>query len=115
MTKEIEQSIWTTEELKHCHSADQAIKIINQLPHGSGIDSDWYISFNPDAMTCENSFHILNENGFYDGWVDFKVSIFWIKGKYDIESLEIDFFQHDDVSMLSDYLSDTIYHCLEEI
>ena len=55
--------------------------IINELkaklPHGSGINGDWTISFNwkKDQIHCKNSFHCMNECGMYDGYADFTLSI----------------------------------------
>lgn len=47
------------------------------LPHGSGIDADWYINQQKNgSWVCTNSFHAMNENGYYDGWIPFKVNFF---------------------------------------
>jgi len=44
------------------------------LPHGSGIDSEWHLSFSTRTrIRAEASFHCMDENGMYDGWVDFTV------------------------------------------
>jgi len=45
------------------------------LSHGSGIDSDW--SFEEDNLSVRacNSFHIMDENGYYCGWLDFCLEI----------------------------------------
>lgn len=45
------------------------------LPHGSGIDSTWHIEILPNRIDCHNSFHCMNENGFYCGWIDFTLSL----------------------------------------
>lgn len=45
------------------------------LPHGSGIDSDWIVKEKGNKYICYNSFHCMNDVGFYDGWVDFSVTI----------------------------------------
>jgi len=52
-------------------------EIAQSLPHGSGIDDDWYIE---DIATKKNiyaynSYHNMDENGFYDGWQDFYIII----------------------------------------
>lgn len=51
------------------------------LPTGSGIDDDITIrddnpSFMKDGkIRLSSSFHVMDENGFYDGWIDFIVEI----------------------------------------
>lgn len=52
--------------------------ILDGLPHGSGIDSDWQIVVAPMehgySVTCKNSYHAMNSAGMYDDWVDFSFS-----------------------------------------
>ena len=47
------------------------------LPSGSGINSDWDISYSNDARTisCSNAYDHMNEVGFYDATIPFKVDI----------------------------------------
>jgi len=51
--------------------------VLETLPHGSGIDSDWGLSekSNPNKIILYNSYHCMNENGMYDGWIDFTVTV----------------------------------------
>lgn len=50
--------------------------LIYILPHGSGIDSDWNIEFLKNSnIVCHNSYHCMNNNGYYDGWIDFRVKL----------------------------------------
>lgn len=59
-------------------------QLIEALPHGSGIDCSWQFEFwgmeswenNRKRIVCENSFHLMDEHGFYGGWQDFRVVIF---------------------------------------
>jgi len=54
--------------------------VVNKLPHGSGIDSMWgWNTFKNGNVTFYNSYHVMNEVGFYDGWEDFSVRVFKIK------------------------------------
>jgi len=41
------------------------------LPHGSGINGDWYIEETRRSFRCYNGYHCMDENGMYDGWADF--------------------------------------------
>jgi len=53
-------------------------KVINFLPSGSGIDAGIKVNFEMskvDKIVLDSSFHVLDENGFYDGWIDFKIII----------------------------------------
>ena len=50
----------------------------NIFPHGSGIDNG--CSFNYDKsinnrLVINSGYHCMNENGYYDGWVNFTVTI----------------------------------------
>lgn len=52
-------------------------EIVDALPHGSGIDADWtVISDSRHRKEIGCSYHAMDENGMYDGWVDFSVVIF---------------------------------------
>lgn len=84
-------NVYTQEHYKHVLSwmddmqelADK--HILANLPHGSGIDGTWlsYIDFKRirrykftmNKLVCTNSIHCLNENGYYDGWIDFSIII----------------------------------------
>lgn len=48
-----------------------AVELPEALPHGSGIDANWKITGHDGYIRCDNSFHCMNENGYYDGWADF--------------------------------------------
>jgi len=54
------------------------------LPHGSGIDADWIISFKnkSNKIYISNSYHHMNEDGYYDGWSDFTVIINLLGNEY---------------------------------
>lgn len=59
--------------------------ILANLPHGYGIDGTWLshieykkvsrFSYRMNKLVCKNSNHCLNENGYYDGWIDFSIII----------------------------------------
>ena len=50
-------------------------KLFENLPHGSGIDYTWIIYDKRNYWKLENSFHVMNEYGFYVGIADFSVII----------------------------------------
>ena len=87
------------------------------LPHGSGIDADWTIEYRGDYIIARNSYHCMDEYGFYDGWQDFSIVIEKdeYKGKYQ-NNIRLHFHNGHykaDKYMLRDYLEDIIYYCLE--
>jgi hypothetical protein len=50
-------------------------EIVEALPHGSGIDSSWSVDLVGRGVNFYNSYHAMNENGFYCGWHDFYIRI----------------------------------------
>ena len=64
--------IW---EKKHLEKLNA---MIDELPHGSGIDSDVELNLeksNPNKLVFNFSFHFMDENGMYDGWIDYKLTV----------------------------------------
>jgi len=54
-------------------------ELVESLPHGSGIDSDWVVEVGRDRVTFYNSYHGMDSNGYYDGWLDFRVCLSKVK------------------------------------
>ena len=56
---------------------DTINSIINSLPHGSGIDSDITLMdvSTGEKIVIESSYHCMNEGGYYDGWINFRLTI----------------------------------------
>jgi len=53
-------------------------QMIDLLPHGSGIDGKTEFNFNKsreNKLIIDSSYHCMDQNGFYDGWVDFSIMI----------------------------------------
>ena len=64
--------IW---EKKHLEKLNA---MIDELPHGSGIDSDVELNLeksNPNKLVFNFSFHFMDENGMYSGWTDHKLIV----------------------------------------
>jgi len=49
--------------------------LLDALPHGCGIDYDWVFEILPNKIICSNSYHVMNDGGYYDGFIDFVVVI----------------------------------------
>lgn len=52
--------------------------VFKNLPYGSGFDNGTRFDFDnstSDKLIFNSSFHKLDENGFYDGWIDFNVKV----------------------------------------
>jgi hypothetical protein len=61
---------------RHSEKIEHIIK--NYLPSGSGIDSGIKIDLeksNDQKLVFYSSYHNMDENGFYDGWSDFKLIV----------------------------------------
>jgi len=63
MKNEIEPKVWTLAK----YLADQV--------HGSGVDSDWKLMKEKSFAVIKNSFHCMDEHGYYDGWQDFSIKL----------------------------------------
>lgn len=51
-------------------------RFIDKLPHGSGIDCDWeYTNHKNGKITFKNSFHAMDEDGYYVGYMPFKFTL----------------------------------------
>jgi len=60
------------------HLREELCKAVaSALPHGSGFDVDWTVEDRPqkDEWVASGSFHVMNEDGYYVGWVDLDVYI----------------------------------------
>ncbi len=52
-------------------------RLIDILPHGSGIDCDWtFYRQKNGSILCRNSYHLMDKHGSYCGWQDFTVKLF---------------------------------------
>ena len=79
------------------------------LPHGSGIDNGCSINHeksNKDKVVIDFDFHVMDENGFYDGWVNFKAV-----AKPVFDGIEVRIIGKD-THFLKDYLQNLFCHVL---
>lgn len=90
--------------------------LLEKLPHGSGIDCKWEFSWLGNGkLKASNSFHCMNEAGYYDGYADFTI-IFPIYRALTAFTLQFNGSQAQHKNrqyMLRDYLEDTIYYALQ--
>lgn len=99
--------------------ANALIEILREdLIHGSGIDCEWTFKINNKSryVFAYNSYHVMNENGIYDGYADFKLKI----SVENPVSFKLTFSgrqggELNKKHMLRDYLEETFYWNLEEI
>ena len=89
--------------------------LLEALPHGSGIDCDWHFDFSKEKqIVCSNSYHRMNDVGYYCGYIDFSIIIKAdhrdIFGKLDFR-ITGNFGKNQDIK---DYLEDTIAYCLDD-
>jgi len=95
--------------------SDQEKAVIEALPHGSGIDGDWYCERQQNGkVVCYNSYHVMDEWGSYRAWADFSIR-FTSDAPQDFRLMF-----HGKRSQylnqhyqLRDYMEDTIYCAME--
>ena len=88
------------------------------LPHGSGIDSGCTINRDKtttNKIVIDSSYHLMDDNGFYDGWLDFQVIVepslafetdITIKGRFSDRNYKYEGHR--------DYLLEIFDHCLHQ-
>ena len=60
---------------KHEDAVDGIVHVY--LPSGSGVDSGCEIDKDHhEKLIINSSYHVMNENGMYDGWIDFRVTVY---------------------------------------
>lgn len=90
--------------------------IMKNLPVGGGIDCDWNYELNKKRVVFINSFHNMNDDGYYDGFQDFKVII-----PINSTNWEADFIlqftgrRTKYIFGLDEFLQDTFAQALEDI
>lgn len=96
--------------------SDIELDIIDNLPHGSGINCDWHISKTTRGkVVCHNSYQVMNETGFYIGYADFSIRF----GAEHPADFRLMFHGRQSQYLaqyyqLRDYLEDTIFWSLPE-
>lgn len=61
---------------RHRDTIDELCR--NELPSGSGFDSGTTLDYDrssPDRLVFSAPFHRMNDAGYYDGWIDIKVTV----------------------------------------
>ena len=87
--------------------------IADKLPHGSGIDADWTIDRQENGKyVCCNSYHMMNEHGYYVGWQNFTVKLDSDGKLLDVQLNGGHSYQARQ-SMLLDYLNDTFAYIFQ--
>ena len=86
------------------------------LPHGSGIDCDWTFEWFPTRVVCRNSWHAMNNNGFYEGYADFSLILYYKRHVKDFK-LEFNGYQAKRLNQkhfIREYLEDHFYYFLND-
>ena len=85
------------------------------LPSGSGFDTGTTVSYDestPTFIVLYTSFHKMDENGYYDGWVDLEITVKPQYSKFDLEASPTHY--TDDEDDLLDYVYDTFQYALNQ-
>ena len=87
-----------------------AERLLNLLPHGSGINGDWTIfqKCNKNFYYASNFYHSMDSNGFYDKCYDFTVKYRFIGKEFSLININLhgQYIKSDQYG-LSDYLYQT--------
>lgn len=91
-------------------------KIINQyLPSGSGIDSGVKLDLensNDQKLVFNSSFHAMDENGYYDRWIDFTLTVKPSLSFGFTQDIKGKFGKYQDIK---EYLYDTFRESLDQL
>ena len=109
---------WQKENLQNDSDLQDEVEkvLLKRLPHGSGIDCKWEFKWLKNGkVKASNSFHCMNDAGYYDGYADFTVII---TPTYDLGDFKLVFNGRQGQNknrqyMLRDYLEDTLYQALK--
>ena len=127
MSKTIDRNILSSAQAyNHCiesgnskweqrHWEHMVETLLDHLPHGSGIDCEWDFEIDKGNLICSNSYHVMNDNGMYNGYIDFKLII-----KIDRRDIygNLDWKLQGKLSQnngLKEYLEDTFNEALGEL
>jgi hypothetical protein len=93
----------TKSGIKQCEA------LLDLLPHGSGINSDWHIKKTGKRFSCTNTYEAMDENGMYCH--NYKFTVYYkINGKT-FDFININFHSQRELSCcgygIIDYLADT--------
>lgn len=94
------------------------IKIIDSLPHGSGIDGDTTFDFEHSTkhkLIINSSYHCMDNNGYYDGWINFKIIIEpgWVSPRINLKCRNGSIFRKK-YYFLKEYILDLFYEDLTQ-
>jgi hypothetical protein len=79
------------------------------LPHGSGLDGDWFVSVRRGGkgITLTTEWHSMNENGYYCGWFPVRIVLGRENDKLFVRSVRInERYCYGAGDMLADELSE---------
>ena len=100
--------------MKHTRIEIDLERLEDCLPHGSGINSAWeFIQHKNGKVTCINSFHALNESGYYVGYMPFKFTVQACCDSLVMNRVVCNEKRLVDFHGLREYLEDTIANALE--
>lgn len=69
------------------YNAKKLALLLAYANHGSGIDCDWHISESKRNIIMSNSIHCMDDNGYYEGFMDFSILI----NKKDVNDIKVKF------------------------
>jgi hypothetical protein len=99
---------------------DGLLDIADDLPHGSGIDCDWFGYVTKDNVCFTNAYHAMDSNGYYDGYADFTIKLPLVDSCVQWDNFTLHFNGRTSAYLnqkhyLREYLEDTLYYGLSQI
>lgn len=94
---------------------DRLDELLYKLPMGSGIDAGSTIAFEEckrDKIVFNSAFHVMDNQGFYDGWIEFKVIVRPSFTGFDLEIKPLQRKKYFN-DYLHDYVFDVFHYALD--
>jgi len=94
---------------------DRLNELLDKLPTGSGIDAGTTIAFEEcrwNKIVFNSAFHVMDDRGFYDGWIEFKVIVRPSFGGFDLKIEPLQRKRYFD-NHVHDYVFDVFHDALD--
>ena len=99
-----------------------AEKLVDELPHGSGLDCNWYydVPSSSNTVRLSNSYHCMKENGYHDGYADFTLIVDCLPDIQNLHGFRLQFNGRESQKLnykygLREYLEETFGWALADI
>jgi hypothetical protein len=101
------------------HAIDSLRDLVHDfLPTGSGFDGEIEVEYDEDKRLCDKytlvvPYHCMNDDGYYDGWIEIKYTITPSFSDYNMKE-NWQGYKGKYKETLKDYIGDTIAYALDQ-